>query len=118
MIELAGCRHGRKQRGKAAATEHGSSSLSLAPLRREGARSCAHHEFVQERLLPGGRLNNRRAWATRWVASSGRLRASFSLFAFALRDRGQVSVAIDCLFAHVFPAAEQEYCEGDRDHCA
>src|SRR5438128_9788504 len=36
------------------------------PLRREGARSCAHHQFVQERLLPGGRLNNRRAWATRW----------------------------------------------------
>src|SRR6266478_9743787 len=37
------------------------------PLRREGARSCAHHEVVQERLLPGGHLNNRRAWATRWV---------------------------------------------------
>src|ERR1700747_2021501 len=60
-----------------------------------------------------------RDWsATRWVASLGRLRASFSLFAFALRDRGQISVAIDGLFANVFPAAEQEYCEGERDHCA
>ena len=48
----------------------------------------------------------------------GRLRASFGLFAFALCDRGQISIAIDGLFAHVFPAAEQEYCEGDRDHCA
>src|SRR5215467_8817680 len=48
----------------------------------------------------------------------GRLRASFSLFAFALRDRGQISVAIDGLFAHVFPATEQEYCKRDRDHCA
>src|SRR5262249_22378224 len=71
MSELAGRRHGRKQRGEAAATEHGSSPSPSRPLRREGARSCAHHEFVQERLLPGGRLNNRRAWATRWVASSG-----------------------------------------------
>src|SRR5437660_11330157 len=88
------------------------------PLRRKDARSCAHHEFVQERLLPGGRLNNRRAWATRWVASSGRLRASFSLFAFALRDRGQISVAIDGLFAHVFPAAEQDYSVVDRDYCS
>src|SRR6478609_4928555 len=93
------------------------------PLRREGARACAHHAFVQERLLPGGRLNNRRAWATRWVGHAigrilGRLRASFSLFAFALRDRGQISVAVDGLLAHVFPATEQEYCKRDRDHCA
>src|SRR5204862_8216288 len=47
----------------------------------------------------------------------GMLRASFRLF-IALRDRRQISVASDGLFAHVFPAAEQEYCERDRDHCA
>src|SRR5260370_35407105 len=76
------------------------------PLRRKDARSCAHHEFVQERLLPVGRLNNRRAWATRWVASSGRLRPSLSLFAFALRDLGQVSGAIAGLFPERYRAAE------------
>src|SRR5262249_13266335 len=54
----------------------------------------------------------------RRVASHGMLRASFCLFPFPLGDRGQISVAVDSLLAHVFPATEQEYCESDRDQCA
>src|SRR6516165_7438239 len=60
-----------KQRGETATGEHGSTPSPSRPLRREGARSCAHLEFVQERLLPVGCLDNRRARATRRVASSG-----------------------------------------------
>src|SRR5215831_5973467 len=56
--------------------------------------------------------------ALRRVASGGMLRASFCLFPFPRGDRGQISVAVDGLFAQVFPATEQEYCESDRDQCA
>src|SRR6516164_1062356 len=107
-----------KQCGETATGEHGSTPSPSRPLRREGARSCAHLEFVQATAgwVPG--QPPRAGYATGRIL--GRLQASLSLslLAFALRDRGQISVAIDGLFTHVFPAAEQEYSKRDRDHCA
>src|SRR5262245_62655287 len=76
--------------------------------------------FVRERLLPTVRSDNPqpRCASPRDALHPGMLRASFCLLPFPRGDRGQISVAVDGLFAHVFPAIEQEYCESDRDQCA
>jgi hypothetical protein len=70
------------------------------------------------RMASGRTTRNRPArrrisWGIPWVAAG-----DFCLFPFPHGDRRQISIAIDGLFAHVFPATEQEYCEGDRNQPA